>query len=63
MKSIEITISPTGEINIEATGFKGSSCEKSTRALEAALGTVTNRKKKPEYHAIETVKSGTKQSA
>lgn len=60
MKSIELTISPTGEVNIEATGFKGSSCEKCTRALEAALGTVSSRKKKPEYHAIETVKSGSR---
>ena len=54
MKSLLITITPTGEVSIEATGFKGNSCEKATKAIEAALGTVTTRKKKPEYHTLNT---------
>lgn len=57
-KSIDIIVSPNGDISIESTGFKGKGCEKATLAIEAALGTVTNRKKKPEYHSIETVKTG-----
>lgn len=54
MKDLLITITPSGEIAIEATGFKGKSCETATRAIEAALGTVKQRKKKPEYHVITT---------
>ena len=51
MKSaIEITIAPTGEIKIEAIGFKGTDCEKATKYLEQALGTVSGKVKKPEYH-------------
>jgi hypothetical protein len=60
MKSIEITVSATGEVSIEATGFKGNACEKATKAIEAALGTVAARKKKPEYHSIATTTTGTR---
>jgi hypothetical protein len=52
--SIEILIQPTGELQIEGIGFKGSSCEAATKALEAALGVTTATKKKPEYHQRQT---------
>ena len=48
--TIEITIAPTGEIAIDAVGFKGPDCEQATRYLEEALGVATHRAKKPEYH-------------
>lgn len=54
MKSIQVTISATGEVEIEALGFKGNACEKATAELEKALGTPGTRKKKPEYYAANT---------
>ena len=48
--SIEIIISPTGEIQIDAINFKGPDCEAATRFLEQALGVTTRKVKKPEYH-------------
>lgn len=54
MKSIEVIITPAGEVQIEAVGFKGNACEKATAELEAALGTTTAKKKKPEYFAANT---------
>jgi len=39
--TIEIIIAPTGEITIDAVGFRGADCEKATHFLEEALG-VTN---------------------
>jgi DUF2997 family protein len=52
MKStIEVIVSPNGEVQIDAVGFKGADCEKATRYLEEALGVVSNRVKKPEYQA------------
>ena len=52
MKStIEVIVSPKGEIQIDAVGFKGADCETATRYLEEALGVVSDRVKKPEYHA------------
>ena len=49
-KSIEIIIQPDGELKIDAVGFAGSDCEKATKFLEDALGTVADKRKKPEYH-------------
>ena len=48
--AIEIVVSPNGDIQIDAVGFKGADCEKATAFLEQALGIVGNRVKKPEYH-------------
>ena len=53
-KSIEVTVSPIGEISIEAVGFKGADCEQATRFLEEALGTIQRKTKKPEYHQRTT---------
>jgi hypothetical protein len=49
-RTIEITVSPTGEIRIEAVGFVGTSCQQATQALEQALGTRKHFQPKPEYH-------------
>jgi hypothetical protein len=46
---IEILVSPTGDIAIDAIGFKGADCEKATRFLEEALGTVARRNRKREF--------------
>jgi len=54
--TIEIIISPKGEVSIDAIGFKGADCEQATAYLEQALGVVSNKLKKPEYHARATVK-------
>jgi len=55
-RTIEITVSPNGDINIEGVGFKGPECEHATRFLEEALGAVHQKVKKPEYHQRATTK-------
>jgi hypothetical protein len=50
-RTIEVVVSPVGDIQIDAVGFKGADCEQATRFLEEALGVISNRVKKPEYHA------------
>ncbi len=52
--TIEVTIRSTGEIQIDALGFKGADCEKATEYLEEALGVVGKKQKKPEYHQRRT---------
>ena len=42
-KTIEIIIETTGEIKIDAVGFKGPDCEKATAFLEEALGWLGRR--------------------
>lgn len=49
-KSIEVIVQPTGEVKIDALGFKGADCEKATAFLEKALGQATSKSKKPEYY-------------
>ena len=56
MKTIEIIISPKGEVQIDAVGFKGADCEKATAFLEEALGVVGARQKKPEFHQRNATK-------
>src|ERR1035438_857337 len=53
-RTIEIIIGTTGEIQIDAVGFKGPDCEKATRFLEEALGVLCQKIKKPEYHQRTT---------
>jgi len=53
-KSIQITIATDGATDIEAIGYKGKGCEDATRAIEEALGSVSSRRKKPEYHQLNT---------
>ncbi len=49
-KNIEITISPDGEVDIEAVGFHGADCDQATAFLEAALGKISSKHRKPEYY-------------
>jgi hypothetical protein len=49
-KTIEVIVNPTGEVKIDALGFKGADCEKATAFLEKALGQTTSKQKKPEYY-------------
>ena len=49
MQTVNVDIGPDGSVQIDAVGFTGADCEKATAFLEAALGQVTARRKKPEY--------------
>ena len=49
-RTIEIIITPSGELQIDAVGFKGPDCEQATQFLEEALGVVGQKTKKPDYH-------------
>jgi len=53
-RTIEIIIGTTGEIQIDAMGFKGPDCEKATEFLEEALGEVKQRTKKHGFHLHNT---------
>ena len=47
-KTIEVTISPDGEVTVEAVGYSGAECERATVLFEKALGIVGKRKFKKE---------------
>lgn len=49
-KSIELTVAPDGQINIEAVGFSGPDCEKATAFLEQVLGKAISKRHTPDYY-------------
>jgi hypothetical protein len=61
-EKITVTFNPDGTVEMDAEGFEGGECLKATQDLEKALGKVTNRTKKPEFHkkATAAVKIGIK---
>lgn len=58
MKTIEVTISETGEVHINAVGFHGTACDKACAEIERALGKVTKRTNKPEYQQQQQQRIG-----
>ena len=50
METINVEIAPDGGVKVDAVGFSGADCEQATAFLEQALGTVSEKRRKPEYH-------------
>ena len=50
MKTIEITVSPTGETKVETRGFTGGECRDASRFVELALGSRTAETLTAEYY-------------
>lgn len=48
-EQVIVTISETGEIQVEAAGIVGKGCEALTKPFEQGLGVRTGDKKKPEF--------------
>ena len=60
MKGAVITISKTGEVEIDAVGFKGKGCADFTKFLAQDLGEVKDDKKKPDWSLPEPSKQTVK---
>jgi hypothetical protein len=54
LKTIEITISPTGQTSVETKGFSGSECRQASEFIEKALGQWTGERLTGEFHAQES---------
>jgi hypothetical protein len=50
VRTIEITVGPTGQTRVETWGFTGGECREASRFLEQALGTRTAETLTAEYH-------------
>ena len=53
-QEIEITISPSGEVQMKVIGMAGKGCLEATKELEDALGLVVSREKTSEFYQNET---------
>lgn len=59
-KSIEVTVSPKGEVKIEAKGYDDGGCLKATQTLEEAMGKLKKRTAKPEMAKMPDLKEKVK---
>lgn len=52
-EELRISVSPDGETTVEVNGMRGPACLRATRAIEQAIGSVAERRKKKEYYDQE----------
>jgi hypothetical protein len=54
VKTIEITVSSTGQTSIETKGFSGAECRQASKFIETALGQRTDELLTGEFYAQES---------
>jgi hypothetical protein len=54
MKTIEIVVSPDGQVRLETKGYEGTGCRVASHFLERALGRKTGEQLTAEYHQTAT---------
>jgi hypothetical protein len=54
LKTIEITITPTGQTSVETKGFSGAECRQASEFIEKALGQRTAERLTGEFYAQES---------
>jgi hypothetical protein len=52
-KTLDVTISPKGEVNVEAQGYSGSGCVAATKFVTDALGSEIESSHTPDYAKAE----------
>ena len=62
-KTIEITVSPTGQTNVQTKGFIGGECREASRFVEEALGQRTSETLTAEFHQVVQQQQAVPQSA
>lgn len=62
-KTIEITVSPTGQSSVQTKGFVGSDCREASRFIEEALGQRVNETLTTEFHQAVQQQQVAQQSA
>lgn len=50
LKTIEITVSPTGQTEVQTKGFAGGECREASKFLEEALGQRVGETLTAEFH-------------
>ena len=62
MKTIRITVSPTGQTRVETSGFTGGECREASRFVEQALGRKTAETLTAEFHQGQQADQSLKQA-
>jgi hypothetical protein len=51
LKTIEITVTPSGQTTVETKGFSGSECRQASQFIETALGQRTGERLTNDFYA------------
>ena len=62
-KIIEITVSPTGQTDVQTKGFVGGDCRDASRFIEEALGQRVSETLTAEFHQTAQQQQAVQQSA
>ena len=62
-KTIEITVSPTGQTSVQTKGFVGGECRDASRFVEEALGQRVRETLTAEFHQVTQQQQAVQQSA
>lgn len=54
MKTIEITVTPNGQTQVETKGFEGSSCRQASEFLERALGRTIDEQLTSDFYTTQS---------
>jgi hypothetical protein len=63
MKTIEVIVSPTGEVAVQTKGFAGSSCREASQFIEQALGQRMGERLTAEFHQAQSQQNTLKEGA
>ncbi len=63
MKTIEITVSPSGETRVQTKGFTGPECREASRFIEEALGAWASETLTAEFRQSQTSQQQNQQRA
>ena len=61
--TIEITVSPTGQSDVQTKGFSGGECREASRFVEEALGQRVSETLTAEFHQSAQQQQAVQQSA
>ena len=61
-KTLELIVSPTGQVDIVTRGYNGSSCLEASRFLEQALGQQVSERLTAEFYQATTTAAVQQQS-
>lgn len=63
MKTIEVIVSPQGEVSVETKGFAGSSCREASQLIEQALGQRIGEQLTAEFHQAHSQHNALREGA
>ena len=63
MPTIEVIVSPQGEVSVQTKGFTGASCREASQFIEQALGQRMGEQLSAEFHQAQSQQNAFQEGA